>query len=217
MEQSDRSWVMREPFLHLPWDKREELKKLSTPCAYPKGSILFEEGEKAQFLWVIEQGWVRLVKRATDGKAVTLDLVTPKDGLCGLSAFSADSYLASAVATTPVQAVRIPAQPIRQLLRRHGQFAACVAGIFSQRLHHMASAYSAAYAPVRQRITMNLLRLKEDFGTDLPVTRRELAELSGTTVETAIRITRAMQRDGILKMNRGHIALARPRTLKEDR
>ncbi|MBI3615153.1 MAG: Crp/Fnr family transcriptional regulator [Candidatus Omnitrophica bacterium] len=182
---------------------------------YPKGAVLFREGEPAEILWVLQRGWVRLVKKTTDSKTLTLDLMTPKDGLCGLSAFSGDRYLASAVAATPVEAVRIPAKSIRAILQSNAPFASCVIGIFSQRFHHMAEAYATAFAPVEQRIASVLLRLDEDFGTTLPVTRRELAELAGTTVETAIRVTNRMRQENLLLMQRKKIILVNPKGLAQ--
>lgn len=178
-----------------------------------KGVVLFREGEPAESLWILKRGWVRLIKRTADGKSLTLDLVTPKDSLCGLSAFSGARYLASAVAATPIEAVRLAAKKVQQLLQSHAPFAACVTGIFSRRFHHMASSYAAAFAPVEQRIAAVLLRLEEDFGDTLPVTRREVAEMAGTTVETAIRVTNRMRRENLLLMKRGQIVLADPKAL----
>jgi CRP-like cAMP-binding protein len=208
-----KAWYRQEPFVHLSNSVIRELSRTAQGRRYPKGAVLFREGEPADVLWVIQRGWVSLMKKTTDGKILTLDLVTPKDSLCGLSVFSGDKYLSSAVAVTPVEVRRIPASVVRKALRSNAPFAFCVAGIFSQRFHHMAAAYATAFAPVEQRITAVLLRLSEDFGNTLPVTRREVAELAGTTVETAIRVTRKMWREHLLLMRRGEIILVNPKGL----
>lgn len=209
-----KPWNQTEPFVHLTDSQLKELNQSAELCRYPKGAVLFREGEPADSLWVLQQGWVRLVKRTADGKFLTLDLVTPKDGVCGLSAFSDHNrYVATAVAAPPVEAVRLPALALRELLKSHPQFAACVTGILNQRFRHIAAAYADAYAPVEQRIASVLLRLTDDFGAHLPITRRELAELTGTTVETAIRITRRMQEEGTLRISRGRVTVLHPRSL----
>lgn len=208
------SWLQRDPFRHLPESAKRQLSRAAELRHCPQRSVLFREGDPADSLWVIQRGWVQLVKRTADGKTLTLDFVTPRDRICGLSAFNKQGYLASAIATTPVVALRIPAPVVGRLLKEQARFAACVAGIFGQRFHHMAAAYATAFAPVEHRIASVLLRLREDFGRSIPVTRRELGELSGTTVETAIRVTRQMQRDGVLQMSRGRILLLRPEALK---
>ena len=202
-----------EPFQHLPSEALREIAHVATEKVYPKEAVIFREGEPATSLWVLQSGWVQLVKLSLDGKTLTLDLVTPQDGVCGLSAFSGHTYLASAIAATPVKALQIPSKMVRRFLKSHPQFSACVMGIFSHRFHHMAAAYANAYAPVEQRVASVLLRLDEDFGTTLPVTRREIANLAGTTVETAIRVTNQMRRENLLLMRRGQIILVSPRGL----
>ena len=208
-----KPWRSQEPFVHLSDSVIHGLSRVAQVHRTPQGTVLFREGEPAQDLWIIRRGWVRLVKRTTDSKLLTLDLVTPRDGLCGLSAFSGETYLASAITATPVEAVRIPAKAVREILRSDAQFASCVAGIFSHRFHHMLKAYATAFSPVEQRIASVLLRLDEDFGATLPVTRREVAELAGTTVETAIRVTNRMRKENLLLMQRGKIVLMNPKGL----
>lgn len=208
-----KPWFRKEPFVHLPDDAIQALGQVAEVCRRPRGAILFREGDPSEALWVLQRGWIALMKRTAEGKVLTIDLATPRDGIFGLSAFSGQPYLASAVANTPVEAVRLPATQARGLLRLHTQFAACVAEVFSHRFHHMASAYATAFAPVEQRIASVLLRLAEDFGEVLPVTRREIAELAGTTVETSIRVTRQMQRDGLVSMSRGRVTLVRPKAI----
>ncbi len=115
--------------------------------------------------------------------------------------------MATATAASPVVAVKLPAKILQSLMQDHSQLAVSVARLLQLRYHHTVETCTIAFAPVEQRILSVLSRLHEDFGTVLPVTRREVAELAGTTVETAIRITRQMQRQGILRMRRGQITL----------
>jgi CRP/FNR family transcriptional regulator len=206
-------WIRQEPFENLPDSVKRRMMQAAQPHRLPAGAVLFQEGDPADSLWILEEGWAQLVKRRLDGKSLTLDLVTPKDRFFGISAFSGDTYLATAVAVTPIMALRIPGVILRQLLRSYPSFGVCVVKIFSARFHHMAAAYSAAFAPVEQRITSVLLRLDEDFGATLPVTRRQIAELAGTTVETAIRVTNRMRRENLVLMHRGQIVLVNPQGL----
>ena len=181
----------------------------------PKGAVLFREGNPSDTLWVLESGWVRLVRQTARNKTLMLDVVTPRNGVFGLSAFSGGPYVANAVAASPITIVQISTDVVRSLLKAHPRFAASAVGIFGRRFHHMATAYATAFAPVEQRIAAVLLRLQESFGDTLPLTRREIAELTGTTVETAIRVTTRWRRHGLLHMSRGCIVLQRPDVLGE--
>lgn len=209
-----KPWHRQGPFVHLSETVLSRLKGKAQLHRFHREGCLFREGEPAEALWVIQKGWVRLVKRTADGKNLTLDLVTPKDCLCGLSSFSGQVYLATALAVTPVEAVRLPTGLLRRILQSHGRFASCVVDTFSHRFHHMAQAYATAFAPVERRIVSVLLRLREDFGQTLPVTRREIAELTGTTVETAIRVTSQMRKDGLIRLKRGQVTLVDPKALE---
>lgn len=201
-------WLHQDPFRRLPVPARTVLNRAAEVARYQAGEVVFREGEPPESLWVVRRGWVQLVMRTANGKGLTADLSTPDDGLFGLSAFCGMSYLTSAVAATPLVVVRLPAPVVRQLVTAHAAFAAAVVRLFSRRFHHMAEIYATAFAPVELRIVSVLLRLEEAFGATLPVTRRQVAELAGTTVETAIRVTNRLRRDRLLTMRRGEIVLA---------
>ena len=210
------SWVQQEPFSCLPESAKHHLMRDAHLQRYPVGAVLFREGEPAKKLYLIQSGWVQLTKKIPGARTpLTLDLVTPKDGLCGLTAFIGGCYMATAVAVTPVNAVLLPASALQPLIQRHAELAAEIAQLLGRRYRHTVRAYANAFAPVEQRIAAALLRLREDFGSSLPVTRREVAEMTGTAVETAIRITRQMERQGILEMSRRQIVLLRPEMLAQ--
>src|SRR5258708_23795791 len=58
------------------------------------------------------------------------------------------------------------------------------------------------------RLAGKLLTLAQEFGDSIAVTRKELGEMAGTTVETAIRITREFEDAGWISLSRGRITIA---------
>ncbi len=200
-------WVDREPFDRLPAAARRWLLDAAVTSQLATGTTLFREGEPSTTLWVLQAGWVRLNKSMVSGNVVTLEVVTPGHPLVGLSAFSGGPYVASAVAATAVVAIRLPAMLLQQLVGRHAPFAASALRLVGQRVHQMVTAYAMAFAPVGQRMAGVLVRLTEGFGETIPLTRRELAALTGTTVETAIRVTNEFRRAQLLQLGRGAIRL----------
>lgn len=111
------------------------------------------------------------------------------------------------MAETPISVVRIPADRVRTLLARHARFAAGIVRMLGRRFAHMAVMYAMAFEPVDARIAAVLVQLTEAFGTTIPLTRREVAQLAGTTVETAIRVTTRWQREGLVRLGRGRIVV----------
>ena len=205
-----KDFLNHEPFRHLPAQARRRLEAEAEEKQFPAGGVLFREGDPAEKLWLICSGWVRLVRRVADGQNLTIDLVTSKDRFCGLTALTGGRFMATAVAGVPVTAVCLPVPTLVNLMQDHAELAGFAARLFDQRYSHLVAAYTHSFASVPQRLAAVLLRLKEDFGSTIPVTRRELAQMTGTTVETAIRITRSMQQEGILQAGRGRIRLLRP-------
>ena len=212
--ESGRSWIHGIPFDQLPDLALPVLASAAEPVHYPKRGMLFREDESSEYLWVLQEGRVHLTVRPAESRVITLDVVTPWDGVFGLSAFSGGPYVATAVAATPVTALRIPAGGIRTLLQSHPRFSAAVTQLFNRRFHHIVAAYTIAFAPVDQRIASVLIRLEGEFGATLPLTRREIAELAGTTVETAIRVTNRWQREHLLRLHRGQVVLVNAKVIR---
>jgi len=208
-------WYAQEPFAGLSASTRRKLQAVAKEQRIRRGECLFREAEPATALWLVRSGWVQLKRKAGNRQELTLDIVTPKDNLCGLSAFFGGRYMGTAVAATPLEAVRIPAAALRTVIGSDVRLTTRIAQLTLARYRHITSAYANAFSSAQHRIAAVLLRLEEDFGRLLPVTRKEVAELSGTTVETAIRVTRQMERKGALRSSRGQIKLLKLAALKE--
>lgn len=182
---------------------------------FHKGEVLFEEGRPADSAWLIQRGWVFLVKRTPQGSPVTIFTVTPEEVLCGFSAVVGQAtYYASAVAATDTTAIRIPQAQFLRLLREQPGFAERVLAIYHTRMHHMAEAMSLAQAPVEQRVAHVLLRLRATFGKTVPVTHHELSRMAATRWETSIRTISAFKRKRWVATSRGRMTILNPQQLR---
>ncbi len=194
------------------------LKRIAAVCElrrFRKGQTLFQAGQRANVIWLIQWGWVYLVKRSPHGTPATIYTVTPEDGLCGFSAVVGPGvYFASAVAATETTAICIPRAEFARLLTKHPRFAHTVLAVYHARMCHLAEAISLASAPVEQRLAYTLLRLKASFGTTIPVTHQELARMAGTRWETSIRRLSAMKQRGWLASSRGKVTILIPEKLR---
>ena len=195
-----------------------ELKRLSEVCElrrFQKGEVVFEEGQPAESVWLIQHGWVYLVRRTPAGTPVTIFTVTPEEMLCGFSAVVAqERYYASAVAATQTTAVRVPQADFARLLTHQPGFAERILGIYHTRMRQLAEAISLAHAPVEQRITHTLLRLRATFGNAVPIIHQELARMAGTRIETSIRAVADLKRRGWLSTSRGKMVILHPEKLR---
>jgi len=201
-----------------------KLASTSTIKEYSAGSYLFSDRENPLVPFVPISGRLALVESSSEGKELILTLMGPGDNF-GLLDFSKD-FLSN-------RSLRAQLDSKVLLLNRAcyeelvGKDEAAIIEIrreLERRLNKSFS-FSLALAHVRveARIVSALLGLIPNFGKDtfgkeemrLFITRKELADLTGTTSETAIRTTKQLERDGFLDLTRpGIIKILDPLKLK---
>ncbi len=163
-----------------------------------RGCALFFEGSPAEALWLVQQGEVRLYKSSTDGRITALETLGSGRVFGALSALEEEVYPASAEGSTDGVAWRLRRAVFLRLVSEDARLAIEVLRIVSARLreaHEQLRSFAHDAAPVRlARALLHATREGEAH-----VTRRALAESSGTTVETAIRVLRRMECEGIVR------------------
>jgi CRP/FNR family transcriptional regulator len=85
----------------------------------------------------------------------------------------------------------------------------------SQRLRRSKETQSFDQEPVETRILHILVNLVEEFGNTIPLTRREIAEMAGTTVETCIRTFSRLEDEGLVSSTRGKITVKDTQVLND--
>ena len=193
---------------------RLQLGALCEVRRFRRGDTIFEEDRPAEFVWIVKQGVVHLVKQTPQNGLTVIFAMTPHEALCGISAFEHGRYSASAVAATDTQLIKIPANAFSLLLQDHPKFAAAVLSTCCHRIRSMAEVISLAQAPVEQRLAHVLLRLRETFGKTIPITHHELARMAGTRWETSIRTLSSMKRRGWVASSRGKVTILDVRPLQ---
>ena len=201
-------------FQAIPSTRLSALGKTAELRRFRKGETLFEERTPAESVWVIQRGWVYLVKRTPSGMPATIFTVTPEEVLCGFSAVTGrGAYYASAVAATDTTAICLPRGEFAKLLRSEAGFAERVLALYHTRMRHMAQMISLTSSPVEQRLAYTLLRLRTTFGSTIPVTHHELAQMAGTRWETSIRTISSFKRKRWLSTSRGKMTILQPNRL----
>ena len=172
----------------------------------------------------MKRGHVKILRHARSGKDVVLELLGPGEAFGGVAVIERRPYPASAQATEPTVVTRIPQDLICALAERHPSIVRQMALLIGQRLRAAhESVTSLATDPVEARLASALLRIAEREGRStrdrvtLPfqLTRQSLADMTGTTVETAIRVLGRWQREGWLEEKEGHLVLTDVAKLRE--
>lgn len=164
---------------------------------------LFFEGEPAESLWLLRRGQVRLYKASASGRVTTLETLGPGQIFGAISALDQETYPASAEAVTGGAAWCLPRSTLLRLLAEQPHLGVEILRVVSSRLHEAHERLrSFAHDPAPARLARALLEATR--GGEAHITRRALAEAAGTTVETAIRVMRRFEREGLL---RGEVGL----------
>lgn len=178
---------------------------------------IYFAGDPATHLYVVADGRVKLMRHTANGKEVLLDLLTPGEFFGSLSAAEADEYTETAIAQTPACVLGIEKPEFRELLARYPSVSLKVLEIMSERLQaaqeqvRLLSAFS-----VEKRIAAALIKLGDKFGErqdvglliQVPLSRDDLAQMTGTTTETASRVMSVLQKEGLIESGRQWVAIA---------
>jgi CRP/FNR family transcriptional regulator len=170
--------------------------------SFERQRVLYFEGERAERLWVVRSGEVRLYKSSPSGHVTTLDVLGPGE-IFGAVSLEDEGYPSSAEATRDGSAWWLPREAFVRVVREEARAAMEILEIVSRRLRYAHERLRAfAHDPAPARLARALLHAAP--GGAAQVTRRALAEAAGTTVETAIRVLRRFEREGWV---RGEVGL----------
>jgi CRP/FNR family transcriptional regulator len=208
MSQGARAFLQATPcFAALPAREVEGLAAVAREEAYRARDYVFMEGDPGDWFCLVKTGRVKIVRHSRTGKDVVLELLGPGEVFGGVAVIERRPYPAAAQALEPTVVVKIPATPILSLAERYPSLIKELALTIGRRLRTAHDSVKAlSVDPVEARLAARLLALAEREGTrgkhglTLPyhLTRQSLADMTGTTVETAIRVVSRWLRDGVV-------------------
>jgi CRP/FNR family transcriptional regulator len=211
--------LLRTPlFSKLDAEDRRRLAEVARVQRYHRGDTVFAEGDPPDHFCTVVTGRVKVFKLTPAGKDVILEIFGAGDPLGAVAAYEGHPFPASAVAIEDSQVLLVPRQAFFALLEQHPTL---VRGLLSGLTHRLAElAFRLAELTggrVEPRFARLFLKLAQEQGrpdrggTFVPVSlsRQELADLTGTTIETTIRIMSRWgkhrvvitEKDGFLVLN----------------
>jgi CRP/FNR family transcriptional regulator, nitrogen oxide reductase regulator len=186
------------------------------------GATFFREGDAATSFFVLNEGSVKLTQLTPEGHQVVLRLIGRGDAFGGVAVFGGATYPITAEAVTHATALEWPGDVMASLMERHPKLALNALRFVAGRLHELQVQYrQLATEKVERRVARALLRLVQQTGRrvesgvliDLPLSREDIAQMTGTTLYTVSRIISRLEAQGILEAGRQRMVIRNPHAL----
>lgn len=182
----------------------EEIREVT----YGKSEYIFREGDPTEWFHIVKKGTVKCTKSSQDGRDMTLKVLTPGDLFCCEAAvFEGSSHPGCAKVLDQATVLRIPKKRYLEILRKNPDVALEVIQYLGERLREAQEhAKAQVFHRAERRLAAILLSLATKAGTPAPdgiriqakLTRRDLADMTGLTVETATRIMGRFKTDKLV-------------------
>jgi CRP/FNR family transcriptional regulator len=175
---------------------------------YRRGESIFREGDPSDKLLIVLEGLVKITKTTPSGREVILHVMAPGDPIGGAAVYDELPYPGSAVALDHVACAQTLTADLFKLLERHPSLVRGLLKSLTRRLVELTSRLTElSGGHVEERLARVLFKLACDRGSTesegvfipMPLSRQELADLTGTTIETCIRIMSRWAKTGLVE------------------
>jgi len=181
-----------------------ELADLAIKRNFTAGEYIYWEGDTPDWFYVVAEGRVKIIKHSSTGKEFIIAFFGPGEMFGEVAVFEDKPYPASAQVAAETKALGIKREDFISFLTTHPQLALNIINILAGRLRDAQGRLGdIAGERVEQRLARILLMLSSKLGPTLPFTRQEIAEMAGTTTETAIRFMTRLKEGRIILSARG--------------
>lgn len=182
----------------------EALSGLAVERKFAPRETVFWEGDAPQWFYVIAEGGIKVFKSSSSGKEFIIAFFGPGEMFGEVAVFENRPYPASAQAVVETRVLGIKREDFLSFLAHRPEVALRTINILGGRLRDAQNRLrDLAGERVDQRLARLLLMLYAKLGPNLPFTRQEIADMTGTTTETAIRIMSRLRQQGIIRSVRG--------------
>jgi CRP/FNR family transcriptional regulator, nitrogen oxide reductase regulator len=184
-----------------------------------KETTIFLQGAPADGCHVLLEGRVRIAQSDEDGAQLVVRFIGPGEMFGTMALFTDREYPAEAVAVVDSLEISWPEPALLELIGRYPQIALNIVRIVGARLREVQERLrELATQRVERRIAHVLLRLADQAGArtgagtkiDFPLTRKDVAEMCGTTLHTVSRVLTAWEKAGLIVTNQQRVTIHAP-------
>jgi CRP/FNR family cyclic AMP-dependent transcriptional regulator len=217
--------LARVPVLStLMTDDLERIADLAVPRAFEPGQVVFREGDASDTCYIVRSGRARAVREHVGGRTITLATFGPGDIFGELALFEDELRSATVEAIEPTSVVAVLGPDMRRLMVEHPGISARLVIALGRRLRETNERLTRqSFQTVQSRVAVVLSelaaqeRVEGSDGSEVLVTatQADLAQLAGSSRESASRFLAVLERAGVISQGRGRLVVHDPEALKQ--
>jgi CRP/FNR family transcriptional regulator len=189
---------------------------------FATGQVIYLEGEPAEFVYILERGWVKATRMSRDGREQAMLFLKAVEIFGDIAVFTGTPYPGTTTALEAVDAWVVPSATLMALVKRYPELALAVIRKLSERvLHYIELVEDLSLRSVEARLANTLLQHAEEVDGRLVVPRRawttfdEMAVRLGTVRDVLSRTLKTLEAEGLLKVEKQEILLLDAKGLAE--
>jgi CRP/FNR family transcriptional regulator len=202
----------------------ERIAQVAVPREFGAGQIVFREGDASDTCYIVRVGHARAIRTHGDGRTITLATFGPGDIFGELAMFEDERRSATVEAVEATSVVGVLGPDMRRLMGEHPEIAMRLVIALGRRLREMNERLSRqSFQTVQSRVAVVLTQFVQDALAEgkepndilITATQAELAQLAGSSRESASRFLAVLERAGVISQGRGRLTVHSPDALKQ--
>jgi CRP-like cAMP-binding protein len=205
---------------HLSPELHEKLARSAVARHFDTGQVIYIEGDAANYLYILEKGWIRATRMSSEGREQAMMFLRPCEVFGDIAVLTGRPYPCTVVALEPVDVWMIPKDALQTLINNHTELAnAMIQRLGDRVIHYIELVEDLSLRSVESRLAHTLLKYVEKDGERLIVPRRrwttfdEMAVRLGTVRIVLSRCLHTLEEEGLLKVERDAILILDPEGL----
>ncbi|HWX97730.1 MAG TPA: Crp/Fnr family transcriptional regulator [Solirubrobacteraceae bacterium] len=200
----------------------ERIAQLAVPRRFEPGQAVFREGDQSDTCYVVREGHARAIRTHGDGRTITLATFGPGDIFGELAMFEDERRSATVEAIEPISVVAVLGPDMRRLMIEHPEISTRLVIALGRRLREMNERLSRqSFQTVQSRVAVVLSELvaqeladgADEANVLVKATQADLAQLAGSSRESASRFLAVLERAGVISQGRGRLVVHEPQAL----
>jgi len=201
----------------------ERVAELTVPRSFDAGQVVFREGDASDTCYVVRSGRARAVRVHRGGRTITLAQFGPGDIFGELALFEDERRSATVEAIEPTTAIALLGPDMRRLMSTHGDITLKLVIALGRRLRETNERLTRqSFQTVQSRVAAVLAQLVAQAQAEgagdrdvlVTATQADLAQLAGSSRESASRFLAVLERAGVITQGRGRLTVHDPAALQ---